>query len=47
MVVFGNEVLVEEAEGLFGGCGGEPDGEGVDVRGLVATGCRCCGGIRR
>ena len=25
------EVLVEEAEGLFGGCGGEPDDEGVEV----------------
>ena len=28
VVVFGDKVLVEEAEGLFGGCGGEPDDEG-------------------
>ena len=31
VVVFGDKVLVEEAEGLFGGCGGEPDDEGVEV----------------
>ena len=29
--VFGDEVLVEEAEGLFGGGGGEPNDEGVEV----------------
>ena len=32
VVVFGDKVLVEEAEGPFGGCGGEPDNEGVEGR---------------
>ena len=42
VVVFGDKVLVEEAEGLFGGCGGELDDAGdfpVNVEAVVGFAC--------
>jgi hypothetical protein len=48
VAVFHDQVLVEEAEGLLGGRGGEADEVGVEVlQHLRATGCRWSGGLRR